>query len=245
MCIKKGMKNKIIIFTLALFTLSTQAVAQVGEARNDFSIGFTAGCTMNKMDFSPVIKQRSKISPMMGFATRYVCEKYFTTVCAVEMELQYNNLGWQELIEDGSENTYTRDWHFIQVPILMQMGWGRERRGVKFIFEAGPQIGLYLSGKEHKGGAGAWDISHRPNGVIYQYGKDPDNRVDYGIAGGAGLEFSSAIGHFLLQGRYYYGLGDMYDNSKRGKFGRSANQTLLVKLTYLFDLVRTKNDQIK
>lgn len=239
------MKKIRIIVTLLLLTSLGRAVAQVGEPRKDFSMGLTAGYTMNRMDFSPVIKQRSKNSPMFGFVTRYVCEKYFSTVCAVEMEVLYNNLGWKEVIEDGSNNTYMRDWHFIQMPILMQMGWGRERRGLKFLFEAGPQVGLYLSGEEHKGGAGAWDTSRRPNGVVYQYGKEPDNRIDYGIAGGVGLEFSSDIGHFLLQGRYYYGLGDMYDNSKRGKFARSANQTLMVKLTYLFDFVRTKNDQIK
>ena len=43
-----------------------------------------------------------------------------------------------------------------------------------------------------------------------------------------------------LGGRYYYGLGDVYDNSKKGYFGRSANQAIMVKLTYLYDLVKTK-----
>ena len=219
-------------------------MAQVGEHRHDFSVGFTGGVTMNKMDFMPKIKQSMKNSPMVGFSTRYICEKYFTTICGVEVELLYNNLGWKEVIEDGSGNTYKRDWHFLEMPILMQMGWGRERKGVKFLFEAGPQLGLYLGGKEHKGG-GTWDVSARPNGVIYQYGKDPDNKFDYGIAAGVGLELSSPVGHFLLQGRYYYGLGDMYDNSKRGKFGRSANQTVMVKFTYLFDILRTKGENIK
>ena len=233
-----------ILFAICLIA-APLSHAQVGEHRNDLSIGVTGGYTMNSMDFVPRIKQRKKGSPMIGFASRYVCEKYFTTICAVELELQYNNLGWEEVIDDGSLNTYKRDWHFIEMPILMQMGWGRERRGLKFIVEAGPQVGLYLSGKEHMGGEGPWDTSNRPNGVVYQYGKDPDRRFDYGIAGGLGLEFSSPIGHFLLQGRYYYGLGDMYDNSKRGKFGRSANQTILVKMTYLCDLIRTKGDNIK
>ena len=123
--------------------------AQVGEHRHDLSIGFTGGYTMNTMDFVPKIKQTQKGSPMIGFASRYVCEKYFTTICAVELEVLYNNLGWKEVIEDGSGNTYKRDWHFIEMPILMQMEWGRERRGLKFIFEAGPQVGFYLSGKEH------------------------------------------------------------------------------------------------
>lgn len=239
------MKSKhLILFLLSTLLFVTVAKAQVGEHRNDFSIGFMGGCTMNTMDFTPKIKQSTKSAPMVGFAARYVCEKYFTTICAVEVELQYNNLGWKEQIEDGSGNTYQRDWHFLEMPILMQLGWGRERRGLKFLVEAGPQVGLYLTGKEHMGG-GTWDTSARPNGVVEQYGKDPDNKIDYGIAAGLGLEVSTPVGHFLLQGRYYFGLGDMFDNSKRGYFGRSANQTIQVKLTYLFDLIRTKNDNIK
>lgn len=238
------MKIRSFILFFVFFCTALSALAQVGEHRNDFSVGFMGGYTMNTMDFVPKIKQSMKGAPMVGFATRYVCEKYFSTICAVELELQYNNLGWKERIEDGSMNTYKRDWHFIEMPILMQLGWGRERRGLKFIFEAGPQVGLYLGGKEHKGG-GAWDPSRRPNGVVYQYGKDPDRKFDYGIAAGLGLELSTGVGHFLLQGRYYYGLGDLYDNSKRGDFGRSANQTIQVKLTYLFDILLTKDDKIK
>lgn len=239
----KAMRIKHAILYTICFLASFHVAAQVGEHRNDLSIGVTGGYTMNKMDFMPKIKQSMKGSPMVGVAARYICEKYFTTICGVAMELQYNNLGWNELIEDGSGNTYKRDLHFVQMPILMQMGWGRERRGFKFIFEAGPQLGLYLSGKEYMGGE--WNTSARPNGVVYQYGKEPDNKVDYGIAAGLGLEFSSSIGHILLQGRYYFGLGDIYDNSKRGDFGRSANQTVMVKMTYLFDLVRTKGDNVK
>ena len=133
-----------ILFLFGFFLFSL-AFAQVGEHRNDLSIGVTGGVTMNTMDFVPKIKQTRKNSPMIGFSSRYVCEKYFTTICAVELEVQYNNLGWKEVIEDGSDNTYKRDWHFIEMPILMQMGWGGERRGLKFLFEAGPQVGLYLS----------------------------------------------------------------------------------------------------
>lgn len=232
----------IISLAFALLT-SLAAFSQVGEPRNDFSIGFTGGYTLNKMDFQPAIKQTMKGSPMIGFATRYICEKYFTAICGVQLEVQLNNLGWEELIEDGSGNIYKRDWYFVEVPILMQMGWGRERKGFKFLFEAGPQLGMYMFGEEHRGGE--WNTANRPNGVVYQYGKDPDNRFDYGIAAGMGVEFSSPIGHFQLQGRYYYGLGDIFDNSKRGDFGRSANQTIYAKLTYLFDIVRTKNSSIK
>jgi len=220
-------------------------LAQVGEERNDFSLGITGGVTMNTMDLQPKIKQSSKVSPMFGLVGRYICEKYFSTICGVELELQYQNLGWKELIEDGSENQYTRNLHYLQMPILMQMGWGRERKGAKFIFEAGPQFGYYISGTEDFGGKSPWDTSNRPNNIDGQYGKKLDNRLDYGITGGLGLELSTGVGHFLLQGRYYYGLSDCFDNSKGEYFARSANQTIAVKLTYLFDITKTKNENIK
>ncbi len=71
---------------------------------------------------------------------------------------------------------------------------------------------------------------------------DIENKFDYGIAGGAGIEFSNPhIGHFLLEGRYYYGLGNIYGNSKRDYFGKSNFGNIVIKLTYLFDVIKTKN----
>lgn len=232
-----------IIIMCVLFPLCLSA--QVGEERNDFSFGITGGVTMNTMDFQPRIKQSTKTSPMFGVVGRYICEKYFSTICGIEIELQYQNLGWKELIEDGSQNEYTRNLHYLQLPVLMQMGWGRERRGMKFLFEAGPQFGYCINGTEDFGGKSPWDPTLRPNGINGQYGMGLDHKFDYGITGGIGLELSTGVGHFLLQGRYYFGLSDAFDNSKGAYFARSANQTINVKLTYLCDIVRTKNDKIK
>ncbi|MCR5312866.1 MAG: PorT family protein [Bacteroidaceae bacterium] len=228
-------KSIILLFLLTPVVLR----AQVGEKRNDFSVGFSAGYTLNKMDFQPSVKQSQKGDFAFGFATRYVCEKYFTAICAVQAEVNYWNLGWQEVIEDGSGNTYKRNLSYVQVPLMMQMGWGREYRGAKFLFEAGPQFGYFLNSSDERGG-GVWDVSKRPNNVTHQYDNDPDNKFDYGITAGLGVEFSTPVGHFLLSGRYYYGLADIYDNSKKGYFGRSANQTIIGKITYLFDVVKTK-----
>ena len=60
------------------------------------------------------------------------------------------------------------------------------------------------------------------------------------------MEYSHPkLGHFLLEGRYYYGLGDMYNNSKADYFGRSNFGQIVIKATWLFDIVRTKNNKIK
>ena len=99
-------------------------------------------------------------------------------------------------------------------------------------------IDMCLGGDEKRGGD--WNTSMRPNGVTYQYGREIDNKLEYGIAGGLGLELSTKIGHFILEGRYYYGLSDIYDNSKKGFFGRSANQSIVIRGAYLLDLIKTK-----
>lgn len=230
--------GRILAFCLSI-AFAIQANAQVGERRNDFSVGLNGGMTLSSMDFVPKIKQGYHVSPTFGVSARYICEKYFATICGVVLEFDYANLGWKETIEDGTGNTYERGFSYFQLPMLMQLGWGKEHKGIKFLIEAGPQFGYWFAESEKRGG-GEWNPARRPNGVTYQYDHSPDNKFEYGIAGGLGMELSSGIGHFILTGRYYYGLGDIYDNSKKGYFGRSAHQAIMVKLTYLYDLVKTK-----
>ena len=70
--------------------------------------------------------------------------------------------------------------------------------------------------------------------------------VVYGITGGIGLEYSRPnVGHFMLEARYYYGLGNIYGNTKRDYFGRSNFSNIVIKASYLFDIAKTKNDKIK
>jgi len=220
---------------ILMFSLIHPLKGQVGDYRSIFSIGGNIGLTMNTINFSPTIKQSSKIFPSAGLSARYISEKYFSSICGLLVELNYSNLGWKELIEDGSGNTYSHNIHYLQLPLMMQMGWGKEAKGLKFIFEAGPQIGVAIGTSESRGG-GPWDVSNRPNNVVYQYDHDIDNKFDYGIVGGIGLEYSHGRNHYFLEGRYYFGLGDTYDHSKQGYFSRSANQTIEVKLSYLMDI---------
>jgi len=232
-------RRRIVALLLLLPVFCLSAFSQVGERRSDFSLGVNGGVNLAKMDFSPTIKQNYLTTPVFGLSARYVCEKYFSTICAVQVELNYTQAGWDEKIIDGSGNTYKRTLDYVQLPMLMQLGWGKEQRGMKFIFTAGPVL-QYLIGNTEKKGGGVWNPDNRPNNVVYQYSNKPDFNIDYGIMAGAGVELSTSIGHFLLEGRYYFGLGDIYDNSKKGYFERSANQVITGKLTYLFDMNKKK-----
>ena len=71
-----------------------------------------------------------------------------------------------------------------------------------------------------------------------------ERNFDYGIAAGLGAEWSIRhLGHFLIEARYYYGLGNIYGNTKQDFFGKSNNSNIIVKTTYLFDITKSKNNK--
>lgn len=240
----------------ALFALlSLSITAQVGEHRNDFSIGVNGGYALSNVGFTPKVNQSMHGGMVGGLSLRYICEKYFSTICSVLAEVNYAQVGWKEQILDiydqpvinnitGLEEQYSRTLNYVQVPIFAHLAWGKEQKGLQFFFQAGPQLGLYLSDKVTKN----FEIDERNsqdrvNNVVAQDTMAVENKVDYGIAAGVGLEYSHPkIGHLLLEARYYYGLGNIYKDSKRDYFGKSNLSNIVVKVTYLFDLVRTKHD---
>ena len=81
-------------FLLLLFLAASLGVsAQIGQARRDVSIGVSAGVTMNSVSFNPSVSQDMKTSPMFGIVLRYNCEKYFTALCGLQMEVNWCKLG--------------------------------------------------------------------------------------------------------------------------------------------------------
>ena len=118
------------LFLLAVVTLHSALFAQVGKPRTDLAIGGSAGMVLNRVSFNPSIKQSMKPGMTLGFTARYTGEKYFSMICAFQGELNYTQSGWKENISTSSD-TYQRTVHYVQVPLLAHLGFGRERGGVK------------------------------------------------------------------------------------------------------------------
>lgn len=256
--IYNGIKGCMLAVMLTLGCVETEA--QVGDYRTDFAVGFGGGYTMSTVGFTPKVPQKSLGGYTAGVTVRYTCEKYFKSICAIVGELNITQMGWKDDILDtddkpvlipGTETPeeYQRTLTYIQMPLLARLGWGRERRGVQAFFQLGPQFGFMLGDKSKQN----FEYSKRNTadrvGIMYDAVQDTlsiDRKFDYGIAVGAGVEFSHPkMGHFMLEGRYYYGLGNIFNSTKRDYFGRSNNNSIMIKLTYLFDVIRTKNDKIK
>lgn len=62
-----------------------------------------------------------------------------------------------------------------------------------------------------------------------------ERKFDYGIAAGAGMEVIIKRHHaIMLEGRFYYGLGNIFKDSKRDYFSASRGMSIEVTLGYLF-----------
>lgn len=235
------MKKIVLLLFACCFTLLTYA--QIGDYRNDMCFGVSVGATMNKMGFDPIITQKYHVAPTVGLTFRYTSEKFLTAYCALQVELNYTRLGWTEDILDANSNplpdTFKCNLDYLQLPFLARLAWGREQRGAMFYVLLGPQIGYCIS--ESKERSDVWTLNsagvpNRPNGMYAQYDLPVKHKFDYGITGGLGVELNTKLGHFLLEGRYYYGLSDVFGNSKKDVFSRSNHGAIVGKLTYLFDL---------
>ena len=140
----------------------------------------------------------------------------------------------------GVAEQYERTINYVQIPFLAHLAWGRENKGINSFVNAGPQLGIYLSESTKTNfDWGSRNMTDRANTIVAQDTMKVENKLDYGIAAGAGIEWAiPKVGRFTLEGRYYYGLGNIYGDSKRDYFASSNCGTITIKLGYLFDITR-------
>jgi len=235
--------------------------AQVGEYRTDLAVGVNAGYMMSSIGFVPEVPQKQLGGLTGGLTIRYTCEKYFKSICAIVAEVNVAQTGWKEDIMDidnqpvyyvsdtekANRLAYERKMTYVQVPLLARLGWGRERKGLQAFIQLGPQIGFFLNESTTSNlQPGLGTQTQRSSQIVAQDTMAVEKKFDYGIAVGGGVEFSlPKMGHFIVEGRYYYGLGDIYKNTKSDYFGRSNFGQIVIKATYLFDIIKTKNPKIK
>jgi hypothetical protein len=219
---------------LILATLCTTALkAQKITFNREFYLGIGGGALSSSVDFVPAIQQSFMTGLHGGLSAKYISENHLGLVA----EINYAQRGWTEAFEAGQDFSYSRTLNYLEIPFMTHIYFGNKFR---FIVNVGPQISFLLNDDQQMNQALADDVAARqaadpeaPIGVQYSP-FDALNRVDYGIIGGIGLELKTGIGDFDLEGRYYFGLGDVF-NSRRSEnayFSRSAHRLIEAKLTY-------------
>lgn len=219
----------ILLSAMALFGAQAQRTYEP-----HLSIGGKAGVTMSKIAFSPSVEQSMIQGLSMGFTVRYTEEKIFGLIG----ELNIEQRGWKENF-DETEFTYSRRLTYIQLPVMTHIYFGSKK--FKGFVNLGPSVGYLISDSRsanfdytNPGNVEGFPIANRH---VNQMTMDIKNRFDYGISAGAGIELIFKGKHsFMLEGRYYYGLGNIFSAKKKDEFSASRNISIQVSLGYMFHL---------
>lgn len=227
--------KRILIVLTALLALVPGLLAQ-RTIDSKVSIGLRGGLTLSSMQFSPSVKQQMAQGVLAGIAVRYSEEKTFGLLA----ELELAQRGWREDFEAHNEKfDYNRTLTYIQLPVMTHISFGTKR--FKGFVNLGPSVS-YMIGDKIDANFDYSDVQHvtgfpagyRQTAQLYLPVK---NKVDYGITGGAGIEFYvTPRNSLMLDGRYYFGLGSIFPTRKSDAFTASRGTSIEVALTYMFHL---------
>ena len=82
-------------------TAFVSAQAQIGDRRTDLAVGVNGGYSLCNIRFLPKINQKFHQGLTGGFTIRYTCEKYFNSICAIQAEVNINQMGWNQIGNEG------------------------------------------------------------------------------------------------------------------------------------------------
>lgn len=240
------MKKGILGLILLIGTVCSYA--QKTDFKPELSVGVNGGVTLSNMRFVFYIPQSTLLQGQGGITVRYIAEKNF----GLQAELNYSLRGWREQIDDIRINKYARSIRYLEFPLLTHIYYtmGKRFRG---LFHIGPQVSYYLGESTierevyapdspilFNGGnrvtvtTGNTEISYK--GIPSYYSQKIQRKFDYGITGGAGFELRTGIGSFALEGRYYFGLSDIFNNELADYFQASSHQVISIKLSFLYHI---------
>ena len=140
---------------------------------------------------------------------------------------------------DESDYNYSHRFTYLELPVMTHIFFGNQR--VKGFFNLGPELNVML-GHGIKSNFAYQDAANLEyfelnSRRIEQMTMDIKNRLDYGICAGAGMEINMNPKHsLLLEGRFYYGLTDVFPNHKTDIFAGSNSMSITVTLGYFYRL---------
>lgn len=225
--------RRLSLLITAILLASIPALSQT-HYDGTIAVGGKAGVSLSRVNFNPTVQQAMLPGVTAGVAFRYVEEKHFGLVA----ELNMTQRGWKEVLE-GSDYSYNHRFTYLELPVMTHIYFGSRR--VKGFFNLGPELGVMLGDAVNANfsyqDAASMDYFIKDTRHIEQMTMDVNNRLDYGICGGAGMEVNLDSRHsVLLEGRFYYGLTDVFPNHKTDVFSGSNSMTVTLTLGYFFRL---------
>lgn len=222
------------LLTYALLVASIMMSGTVFAADftdHNISVGAKGGVSLSRVNFQPSVQQKMVTGMVLGASFRYIEEKHFGLIAELNLEQR----GWKENFNPLEGYSFSRQLTYLQLPLLTHIYFGSDK--VRFFFNAGPEIGIMIGEKTSSN----FDYEHAPTieelansyRKLEQFTEPVKRRFDYGISAGLGMEVNINPKHAInLEGRFYYGLNDVFSNHKADPFQGSSSMSIMVTLGY-------------
>ena len=225
------MRRIVLILMWALAVLD--AAGQTHYEGNTY-VGAKAGASFSRVNFNPTVEQAFLPGMTAGVMFRYIEEKHF----GLQAELNVTQRGWKERY-DEADYRYQHRFTYLELPVMTHIFFGNQR--VKGFFNLGPELNIMIadgvSSSFDYANAASLDYFVNDTRHIEQLTMKVNNKFDYGICAGAGMEINiNPVHSLVLEGRFYYGLADVFPNHKADVFSSSNSMTLSVSLGYFYRL---------
>ena len=214
---------------LLLSALPAAPLSAQTHYKANMAVGVKAGVNLSRVQFTPSVPQKMLAGANAGVAFRYIEENHFGFI----WEVNYEQRGWEENFEEAPYS-YKRTVDYIQIPFLAHIYFGRRGR---FFINAGPSVSFRLGDRissnfDYKNTASIADFPLR---TTYQLTLPVHQKVDYGITGGIGGEFSiNRRNAIFIDARFYYGLGNMLKSGRSESLRGSNPMSISISAGYWF-----------
>lgn len=216
---------------VSLLVLSGKSIAAQTHYSSNVAIGVRGGVEMSHVFFNPSVKQKWPVGVTTGIAFRYIEENHFGLIA----ELDFAQRGWKEDFEDAPYK-YKRTLNYLEIPVMAHIYFGRRGR---FFINAGPQISFFM-GESTNANFDPSEIDNLPdfpvkNRTNTQLTLKANQKIDYGITAGLGGEFNIDRNNSIcIEGRCYYGLGNILKSGRQEAFRASNTLSISATVGYWF-----------
>lgn len=225
------MRQKMVTSLLALLLVlagCSQLSAQKRIPR-EVHLGVIGGANLSEYTLYPRVTQKLTQGYTGGVAVRYIEETLF----GLQAELLLTQRGFTDYYEQHQDWQFSRTLTYVEVPVMAHI-YFKVGDKHEVIVDMGPKLGFYLSD----------NVMDQMPADFGQIGSETETytsehhslavtkKFDYGIQAGLGYEFKfSDKMSMQLQGRYYYGLGNIWPDTKADIFEQSSNQSIQIVMS--------------
>lgn len=226
------MTKRLLTYVLLVMCMLMNGTAQATDfSSHNISVGAKGGMSLSKVNFQPSVSQQLIGGMVIGANVRYIEENHFGIIAELNLEQR----GWKEDFKPLEGYNFSRQFTYLQLPLLTHIYFGSDK--ARFFFNAGPEIGIMIGEKtssnfDYENAISIEDLANSYR-KLEQYTLPVHRKFDYGISAGLGMEVTIASKHSInLEGRFYYGLNDVFKNHKTDPFQGSSSMSIMVTLGY-------------